>query len=132
MLRRMKSSSLLSLSSLAIALTLTACGGSSDDSPDAAPDGSGSKARAQEVACNSSVTKEITTTDNPTAFSPKTLTVTAGTVVRFKMEDNHDARSRDGLFTVQEGGEECVKFNTPGTYFFDCYQHLFNGNVIVQ
>ncbi len=123
---------MLSLSSLAIALTLTACGGSSDEeTPDAGVDGPGGGVRAQVVNCTASVTKEILTM-TANMYMPGTTTVTAGTTVRFIMDPAHNARSLDQLFNVGYGQTVCVKFNVAGSYRFGCDPHGFTGTVTVQ
>lgn len=123
------------LSALALCsfVSLTACGGSSDEeTPDAGPDGGGNTPAAEMVACNASVTKEITTNNTTAAFIPASTTVTAGTTVRFVMSTMHDARSNQNLFTVNYGETVCVKFNTAGAYTFRCNPHGFSGTVTVQ
>ncbi len=125
-------SGLLSLSVLTLTLLASACGSSSEETPDAAPDGSGSGGKAAEVIqCPATVTKEIVT-NQASGYVPNALTVTAGTVVRFKMHAEHDVRSRQKLFMVGYGATECVRFNTVGSYVFDCVAHSFSGTITVQ
>ena len=131
MLHLMKSG-LLSLAALAFALSVSACSSSSEETPDAAPDGSGGSGKAAEVIqCPTTVTKEIVT-NQPSRYEPNAMTVTAGTVVRFKMHPDHNVRSRQNLFSVGYGATECVRFNTVGSYQFDCIAHSFSGTVTVQ
>jgi plastocyanin len=128
----MKSGRLLSLSSFVLTLGLaSACGSSSDETPDAAPDGSGSTKAAEVVNCPASVTKEIKT-EAGNAFVPSAMTVTAGTVVKFTMFSTHDVFSTTNLFRFGSGATGCVKFNTPGTYQIGCAAHGFVGTVTVQ
>lgn len=124
-------SGLLSLSALALAFSVSACSSSSEETPDAAPDG-GSKPRAQKVNCTTSVTKVIETKDAPGRFEPSSLTITKGTIVRFITSGEHDAASRDNLFVIANGENECVQFNEPGTYGIYCRPHSFMGSIIVQ
>jgi plastocyanin len=133
MLRRMNFGSLVSLSSLALTLGLSACGGSDASPADGSPDGSGSAGPATEmVTCTAAVTKEIKTLV-PSAFVPASLTVTAGTVVRFIMDPDHNATSTTaGLFTIGYGETACVKFNKAGSYQLGCQRHGFTGTVVVQ
>jgi plastocyanin len=134
MLRPMKSGRLISFSSLVLTLGLaSACGSSSDDSPDAAPDGSGSgSAKAAEVVnCPTTVSKEIKT-ETANTYVPNAMTVTAGTIVKFTMNVEHDVRSTTNLFSIGKGQTGCVKFNTAGTYTFGCTPHGFVGTVTVQ
>lgn len=129
----MKFGRLASLTSLVLALSLTACGGSDDPPADGSPDGSGSAGPATEmVTCTAAVTKEIKTL-TASAFVPATMTVTAGTVVRFVMDPAHNAKSvTSGLFNVGFGETACVKFNKAGSYQFVCQTHGFTGTITVQ
>ena len=138
MLHDMKSTRLASHSvfALAASLTLVACGGSSDEET---PDGPGTDApggkAAEVVNCTTSVTKQIGATLPPdaSAYVPATTTVTAGTVVKFVMNREHDAISLTaGLFKADYGETVCVKFNTAGTYTFRCGSHSITGTVTVQ
>jgi plastocyanin len=131
----MKPSPLLSSGLLLFVCNLLfACSSSGEEEgpSDAGPDGGVNVPKAQEVNCTANVTKEVTTRDNPTSFVPMSLTVTQGTVVRFKMGASHDARSSERLFTIAEGETKCVQFNLPGTYQFTCFPHGFTGNIVVQ
>lgn len=132
MLRIMKSRSLLTLSSLTLALSLSAaCSSSSEETPDAAPDGA-AKPRAQKVNCTTAVTKQIETMDGPGRFVPNSLTITKGTIVKFITNGEHDAASRDNLFVIPNGETECVQFNEPGTYGIYCRPHSFMASIVVQ
>jgi plastocyanin len=130
----MKSGRLISFTSLILTLGLaSACGSSSDETPDAAPDGSGSGGgpKAQIVNCTSAVTKEIKTVEGELKFTPASMTIAKGTIVKFIMSPSHDAHS-GALFTVNSSETACVQFNAVGTYTFLCAPHGFSGSVIVQ
>ncbi len=105
-----------------LALLLTACGGSE-------PTSGGSS-----------------TSGGPTAvtienfeFEPATITVAAGTTVRFTNEDasSHTATSKQsGAFdtgSIAKGESATVKLDEPGTYAFFCAFHPFmKGTIEVE
>lgn len=133
MLRPMKSGRILSFSSLVLTLGLaSACSSSSEETPDASPDGSGGGGvKAEVVPCTAAATKQITTSDTEAKFTPAAMTVTKGTLVKFVLSSQHDVHSGT-LFTIAKGQTECVKFNEAGTYTFFCAPHGFTGTVTVQ
>ncbi len=92
-----------------------------------------------------------TTTGNPTAvsgevdvtvqnfaFSPATITVKAGTTVRWTQKDSttHTVTSDNGVFdskNLAQGQTFTYTFSTPGTYNYHCSIHSYmTGTVIVQ
>jgi plastocyanin len=72
------------------------------------------------------------------AFSPKSVTVKAGTTVTWTNNDDatHTVKSTDGAFTEQRlpsGGSASVTFAKPGTFSYVCGIHPFmTGTVVVQ
>lgn len=71
------------------------------------------------------------------AFTPSSIAVKAGTAVTFANQDPvaHRVVADDGSFStqlLQQGGEEQVTFDTPGTYTYHCQQHPnMTGTVVV-
>lgn len=72
------------------------------------------------------------------AFNPVSLTVSAGTIVKWTNKDGvaHTVTSTTGLFdsgTIPNGGTYTFTFATPGTYTYYCVIHPdMAGVVIVQ
>jgi plastocyanin len=72
------------------------------------------------------------------AYEPATLTVSAGTMVRFVNldDDVHTISHRGGLFEsglLFKGDSWTYVFNTPGTYEYFCLPHPWmQGTIIVQ
>lgn len=72
------------------------------------------------------------------AFSPGTVTVTAGSTVVWTNRDQfpHDVTSNGGTFasdTLQAGGSFSATFGTPGSYGYTCTIHPFmTGSVVVN
>ncbi|HSR89183.1 MAG TPA: cupredoxin family copper-binding protein [Candidatus Udaeobacter sp.] len=73
------------------------------------------------------------------AFSPASLTVKAGTTVKWTNDDQapHSIVSSDGQFTgssvLSTGGTYQFKFDKPGTYTYSCGIHpSMHGQVVVQ
>ena len=77
------------------------------------------------------------------AFNPQTMTVTAGSIVRW---ENHDAATHRIIFIDKDGRDTSVdstalsssqawsnKFNQPGTYSYYCKIHPeMTGTIIVE
>ena len=74
------------------------------------------------------------------AFSPPTITVTAGTAITWQNNDSfaHTATSDSSAWNtgrVDPGGTAKITFNTPGTYPYNCVYHVsmgMRGTVIVK
>lgn len=73
------------------------------------------------------------------AFSPASVTVKAGTTVKWTNKDGapHSIVSSDGKFTasavLSNGGSYQFKFDKPGTYNYACGLHpSMSGQIIVQ
>jgi plastocyanin len=82
-------------------------------------------------------TREITIASF--AFSPASVTVKAGTTVKWTNKDSapHSIVSSDGQFTASSvltnGGTYQLKFDKPGTYTYACGLHpSMSGTIIVQ
>lgn len=134
---------MLARASLALLLTLTACGG--DDSNSSPADasvpsdtGGGSTNSVQTVTCPSTVALTVTTTSQyvyaPTSATP---TISVGDVVHFMMASTHNAVPKPGLssdpgLNVGFGGNVCLKFTKAGTFNFYCTAHNFSGAITVQ
>lgn len=71
-------------------------------------------------------------------FSPSTLTVSAGTIVKWTNNDNmpHTVTNPLGLFdsgTLNPGESYTFVFNIPDTYIFFCQLHAnMNGTIVVN
>lgn len=83
-------------------------------------------------------TQEMTMIIKNFAFSPATLTVSAGTKVTWNQQDGapHTVTADDGSFssgTLAQGQSYSFTFATPGTYTYHCAIHpMMKGTVIVQ
>ena len=111
-------------------LAVAACGGGGDDGGDDTvdpPDASNAEA-VEEVTCPATPAAEITTVGS--AYSPMSVTIAPGEIVRFTPTATHDVNGE--LFDVPLGGEGCFQFNTAGTYSFRCTPHGFTGSVVVE
>ena len=128
---------------LTSALTAGAAGSlanytSSSESPadagvDAAP-----LPRVQRVNCPRAVAGEFTEiTVDPTgpsyAYSPMSMKIKAGDIVRFRSGAIHTTLSIPrGLFEIETGQTECFKFNSKETHNFVCGVHGFAAKLIVE
>lgn len=114
----------LRLSILCAALTVVACGGSSDNA-----DGGGG-------------VTTVNTEDSILVFMPEDITISAGDTVRFVMTETHnalevsretyDARGTtplDGGFEVDFGQTGEVTFDTPGVHYYVCTPHVTVGMI---
>jgi plastocyanin len=99
------------------------------------------------MAVANSCTKTVDNTPTPgaqdvfiqnMAFSPSTITVTAGSTVTWTNKDisTHTVTSDGGLFSsgsINSNETFSFKFNTPGTYPYHCTIHTsMTGNVVVN
>jgi plastocyanin len=74
-----------------------------------------------------------------TAFTPSTITVSAGTTITWRNKDNmtHTVTSDNSAFTssgnLSNGGTHSFQFNTAGTFPYHCAPHpQMTGTVVVQ
>lgn len=137
-------------SALAVAAlsgTLTACGGddssSSTSSTSPAPAASGTGGGGEAQSKDTVVIKTF-------EFTPKTLTVKAGTTVTFRNNDailhtvtsgtrkGENKDTPDGTFDIElkdAGTTGTEKFDTPGTYTYYCKVHPgpgMTGKIVVE
>ena len=95
------------------------------------------------VACPSSISATITTSDMIFAFSPNPVTITHGDIIKFVMSPLHAVESSDldteGLdgrwdpgIHVPYGATACLQFTDIGKFRFHCPSHNFRGTVVVQ
>jgi plastocyanin len=109
---------------LAVVALTSACG------PEPKKAGGGGKA----VSASGSVTVVV----KQFSFNPPNLTVTKGTKVTWKFEDdtNHNVLAGDKSFKSKDlktGGSYSFTFNTPGKYAYICGIHQYmNGSVTVK
>jgi plastocyanin len=138
---------------LALALSLTACGddtggtgtgsgsggGSSStgdtaaSTTDAASSGTGT-ASVTSVDC-ASVTPDAEITTEGFAFSPTTATVPAGGTIRFTpAATTHNIAGTDGSWSSEFGATVCFQFATAGSFAFQCDAHAsqMTGTITVQ
>ena len=117
---------------LALLAVLGACGGSDSHPPDATPHPDGVPADARpdampssvmEVAC-AGVTPAAEITTVGLAFSPESVTITAGDIVHFMPTGFHNMTSDvPGLFGTAASQEACLKFTAPGDFPYHCSIH---------
>lgn len=135
---------------LALALSLTACGddtggsgsgsgggssstGDTTASTTAASTGSGTAA-VNEVDCAAATIAAEVATDG-FAFEPATITIAPGGVIRFTPDvATHNMEAVDGSWGSDLGATACFEFPTAGTYDFQCVNHKpsMAGTVTVQ
>jgi plastocyanin len=105
---------------------LVACGGDDDGGDDGGGDDGGEDAvEIIPVAdCPSDIAEEVTTSGM--AYVNPTFTISAGDVVKFTPSGMHDMKSTGSGFAWDTGPlnqAACIKFNTAGTYPYECDQH---------
>jgi plastocyanin len=124
--------------SLTLAL-LASCGG--DDGPgdhgviDAPPADTAAAAVVALASCPASV--QATMVTMASAFSPTSVTVTAGSVIKLQATAGHQIgpnslTTSDPALTVAQGSTKCFQMNTAGTYGIICTFHSFAGTITVQ
>ena len=106
---------------------LVACGGDDDGGDDGGDDGAPDPVEIIPVAdCPASFAEEVTTTMGNAAFTNATFTISVGDVVKFTPSGMHDMTSTGSGFAWDTGNlnqAACIKFNTAGTYPYECDQH---------
>jgi len=120
--------------SLALLITLAACGDSSPNTPDAARP---VDAAPPTVTCPGGTVPTITATDGiDTTYSPSALSISVGQIVKFTMPSTHNVvpnptMSDPGL-VVGLSATKCLMFSKAGIFGFHCGPHSFVGTVTVQ
>jgi plastocyanin len=120
---------------LVAAAAAAACGSSGDGSSGSStPTSAPAPVSSGSAAAGGGSTVEI----NNFAFSPKTLSVPAGTTVTWKFDDStqHTVTADDNSFTsapMGEGQTYTHTFGTAGTLTYHCSIHPFmKGTVVVK
>lgn len=114
------------LAALAAALVLGGCGGDDD----------GSAMTGGTAATGGSAPEAIEIADF--AYAPETITVPAGTELRWTNDDGapHTATADDGSFetgVLKRGDDAAISLDDPGTYTYYCRFHAFmNGTIEVE
>lgn len=120
------------------ALLLAACG-SDSKTPDASSAHDSAAATVQMVTCPA--TPAATVTTSGFMYSPSSVTITQGQVVKFMPAIDHDvvpghqpsdSTIADPGLNVSFGATTCLMFTQTGMYGFHCMPHGFNGTVTVQ
>lgn len=117
-----------------ITLSLTALGCGDSTTPtttDVPATGDTGTPRAEVVPC-AGLTPSATVTAPGFAFTPMSVTVTAGQTVLFDMPATHNSISDDALWNANFNTRTCVRFNRTGTFGYICGPHRFTGNVVVN
>lgn len=128
---------MLMRTSLALLITLTACG-SSSGTPDAAVQiDSGGSATVMAVTCPATVPLTVTTTSASFVFTPTSTTIPVDSIVQFMMPTEHNVapyttKPTDPGLAVDFGATKCLKFTKVGTFAFLCSVHGFNATITVQ
>jgi plastocyanin len=116
---------------LIIALILTACGGSGNSNPPAA-----APTTAPAIPNTGGSTQEVKIVNF--SFTPATITVSAGTTVKWTNQDStaHTVTADDGSFDsgqMAQGVTFSFTFSKAGTFSYKCGNHPnMLGKVIVQ
>jgi plastocyanin len=101
---------------------------------DAAIDAPPPAATVIAVTCPATPAKTITATDG--MYSPSSVTITVGQVVRFSMPSSHNVAPNSTMsdpgLSVDFSETKCLMFTLKGTFGFHCIPHGFTGTVIVQ
>jgi plastocyanin len=121
--------------SFALLITLTACGGSSSDTPDAARQIDAAAASVMAVTCPATPAASITAKDADMTFMPTAVTINIGQVVQFIMPATHNVAPNttmsDPGLVVDFRQTKCLTFTRAGTFGFHCVPHGFSGTVTV-
>ena len=125
--------------SLALLIPLAACGGSSSSgTPDAAPPADAGPPSVKTVACPPGVVPTVSTAEtNDTSYTPPSVTISVGGIVKFAMSPSHNVapnplKATDAGLKVDFGATACLEFDKAGTFSFMCASHGFTGTVVVQ
>ena len=123
--------------SLALLLPLAACSGSPTTSVDAASQIDGAPPSVRTVTCPPGVVPTVTTNMTGDAFTPNSVTISVGGIVKFMPAAGHNVmpnpiRSTDPGLVVGLGATACLEFDKAGSYGFICSIHSFAGTIIVQ
>ena len=129
---------MLARTSLALLITLAACSDSNSNTPDAAPASDAAGATVTTVTCPGGTVPTITATDGvDTTYSPKTLSIGVGQIVKFTMPSTHNVvpaltGTTDPGLMVNFNETKCLMFAKAGAFNFRCGPHSFVGTVTVQ
>jgi plastocyanin len=123
-------------SSLALLITIAACGGSSSDTTDA-PKSDPAGDSVMSVTCPATVPLTVDAPDGALrfAFSPASAQISVGDIVKFTTHSEHNVRpdpaalKTDPGLTVERNEAKCLKFTQVGTFGFMCGVHFFKGAI---
>jgi plastocyanin len=124
--------------SLALLITFAACSDSSSDTPDAAPPIDATPPSVMMVTCPAGTVPTITATNGvDTTYTPKTLSISVGQIVKFTMPSTHNVvpaqlGPTDPGLMVSYNQTSCLMFTKAGTFNFQCQPHSFVGTITVQ
>ena len=123
--------------SLATLIMLAGCSDSGSSSPDAAPQADAPLPTVMAVTCPATVPATIMTVDITNAFTPSSVTISVGQIVKFTMSSAHNVvpnplAMTDAGLKVNFNETKCLMFTRAGTFGFQCMPHGFGGTVIVQ
>lgn len=81
-----------------------------------------------EVMCPEMIEAQVVTIDNPNQFSPETLEIGVGGVVRFVTSSRHDVAPRPGMpsdvgLVVDFEEAKCLQFTQAGSFHYRCRPH---------
>jgi plastocyanin len=119
---------------LAICASVACGGGSNPADAKVFHDAPGGSATVMAVTCPG--TPAATVMDNTGVYSPMSVTITQGQIVKFVNDPTHDVSPNttgsDSGLHVDFGLTGCLMFTHTGTFGFHCSQHGFMGSVTVQ
>lgn len=123
--------------SLALLISLSACGGGDSQSADASVSIDAAASAVRTVACPPGVVPTITTSDSSDMYTPSTLSISRGGIIKFIMSPSHNVapnpiRPSDPGVKVNFGATACLEFDQTGSFGFICTVHSFAGTVTVQ
>ncbi|HEU4734785.1 MAG TPA: hypothetical protein VFT22_43135 [Kofleriaceae bacterium] len=128
-------------SSLALVITLAACGSSDSGSSPDAPSARDAPAPAVvAVTCPATVPLTVDAPDGELrfVFTPATPSIAVGGIVKFTTHAEHDvvpdpaAAQTDQGLDVDFNSTRCLMFTRTGTFGFKCAPHGFKGAITVQ
>jgi plastocyanin len=128
--------SMLLRASLSLLITLAACS-DSGSTPDAAVSIDAPSAAVVTATCPSGTVPTISATDgNDTSFTPSSVTISIGQIVKFTMPSTHNVvpnplANTDAGLKVNFNETKCLMFRKAGTFGFQCMPHGFAGTVVV-
>lgn len=123
--------------SLSLLITLAACS-DSGSTPDAAKPADATPASVVAATCPSGTVPTISATNgNDISFTPSSVTISIGQIVKFTMPSTHNVvpnplANPDPGLKVNFNETKCLMFTKAGTFGFQCMPHGFGGTVVVQ